>query len=243
VGVKVVEPVIGVVEELLELAEPGRDAPVRDLEQLGLRAVDGLLDLGGVLVADPRDLARGADEVPQDRLALDDPGVLDGMDRGRRLVRQLRQVRPAADLLEVLAALEGLGDRDKVNGLAPLEELEHRAIDRAMGLPVEVLRLEEFGDLDDRLAVDQDRAEDGLLGLETVRRQAVDHYVGASVAVVTPSVSEPCPGSDSGLSPTYRAITRRPVDAPLTACGRPVDAARRREAPGRRVSPACESRR
>ena len=49
------------------------------------------------------------------------------------------------------------------------------AIDRAVGLAIEVLRPEELGDLDDRVAVDQDRAEDRLLGLEALGRQAIDH--------------------------------------------------------------------
>ena len=52
VRVQVVQPVVGGVEELLELAEAGGDPPVGDLEQLRLRAVDGLLDLRRILVAD-----------------------------------------------------------------------------------------------------------------------------------------------------------------------------------------------
>ena len=86
VGVQVVEPVVGVVEERLERAEAGVDALLADREQLRLGAVDGLLDLGRVLVADAGDATGRADEVPQDRLALDDPGVLRGVDGRRRLV-------------------------------------------------------------------------------------------------------------------------------------------------------------
>ena len=54
VGVEVVEPVVGVVEERLERAEAGVDALLADREQLRLGAVDRLLDLGRVLVADAR---------------------------------------------------------------------------------------------------------------------------------------------------------------------------------------------
>ena len=60
-------------------------------------------------------------------------------------------------------------------GLAPLEQVEHDRVDPAVGLPVEVLGLEEVGDLDDRVPVDEDRPEDGLLGLDGLRRQAIDH--------------------------------------------------------------------
>ena len=72
-------------------------------------------------------------------------------------------------------ALERLGDGHDVDRLAALEQVEHRRVDRAVGLPVEVLRAQELGDLDDRVPVDQDRAEHGLLGLEALRRQSVDH--------------------------------------------------------------------
>ena len=88
---------------------------------------------------------------------------------------EARQVGPAADRLELLAPLERLGDRDDVDRLAPLEQVEDRRVDRAVGLAVEVLGAQELGDLDDRVAVDEDRAEHRLLGLETLRRQAVDH--------------------------------------------------------------------
>ena len=129
VGVQVVEPVVGVVEQRLERAEAGVDALLADGEQLRLGPVDRLLDLGRVLVADARDPAGGADEVAQDRLALDDPGVLGGVDRGRRLVRQAREVGPPADRLELVPPLERLRDGDDVDRLAPLEQVEHGRVD------------------------------------------------------------------------------------------------------------------
>ena len=174
VGVEVVEPVVGVVEERLERAEPDRHPPLADVEQLALGPVDRLLDLGRVLVADPGDLAGGRDEVAQDGLALDDPGVLDGVDGGRGLVRQARQVRAAADGLELVRPLERLGDGDDVDRLALVEQLEHRGVDRAVRGPIEVLGAEELGDLDDRIAIDEDRPEDGLLGLGALGRKSID---------------------------------------------------------------------
>ena len=53
-----------------------------------LGAVDRFLDLGRILVADAGDTPGGADQAAEDRLAFDDPRVLGGMDRGRRLVGQ-----------------------------------------------------------------------------------------------------------------------------------------------------------
>ena len=173
--VQVVEPVVGVVEEAAEQREAGGDTTLADCEQLGLGAVDRLLDFGRVLVADAGDPARGADQVPQHRLALDDSRVLRRVDGRRRGVRQGAEVGAPADRFQVLVALERLGDRDDVNRLAPFEQVQDHRVDLGMGLAVEVLGLEELGDLDDRVAVDEDRAEHGLLGLDGLRRKAVDH--------------------------------------------------------------------
>ncbi len=166
VRVEVVEPVVRVVEERLERREAGGDAPLADGEELRLGAIDRLLDLGRILVADAGDLAGRPDQVPQHRLALDDPRVLGGVDGGRRLVRQGAEVGPPPIGFEVAAALERLRDRHDVDRLAPLEEVQHRGVDAAVRLPVEVVRLEELGDLDHGVAVDQDRPEHGLLGFE-----------------------------------------------------------------------------
>ena len=140
VGVEVVEPVVGVVEEGLERAEPDVDPLLADREELGFGAIDRLLDLGRVLVADAGDPAGRADQVAQDGLALDDPGVLGGVDGGGRLVRQAREVGTPADRVELLAPFERLGDGDDVDRLAPLEEVEDGRVDPPVGLAVEVLR-------------------------------------------------------------------------------------------------------
>jgi hypothetical protein len=160
------------------VAEADRDAFLADGEQLGFRAIDRLLDVGWILVPDLGDLAGRRDQVPQHRLALDDARVLDRVDGGRRLVAQAGQVRPPADRIELAVALEDLGDSDDVHGLAPLEQLEHRAEDRAVRRPVEVIRTEELGHLDDRVPVDQHGAEDRLFGFDALRREAIDHRRG-----------------------------------------------------------------
>ena len=169
-GVEVVEPVVRGVEEVAQGAEPDVHPPLAHREQLRLRAVDRGLDVRSVLVPDRRDLARRRDEVPQHRLALDDAGVVDGVDGGGRLVAEHREVGATADGLELVDALEHLGDGDDVHRLASLEELEDRGVDDPVRLAVEVLRPEELGDLDDRVAVDEDGAEDRLLGLDALRR-------------------------------------------------------------------------
>ena len=169
-GVEIVQPVIGVVQQRLERREAGVDPLLADCEQLALRAVDGFLDLGRVLVADAGDAAGRADQPTEDGFALDDPRVLRGMNRSRGLVAQAGQVGAPADRLELFAPLERLRDRDDVDRLATLEQVDDGGVDAAVGLAVEVLGTQELCDLDYGIAVDEDRAEHGLLGLEALWR-------------------------------------------------------------------------
>ena len=155
--------------------KPAADPPLADREQLRLRPVDRLLDLRRILVADAGDLAGGADEVPQQRLALHDPRVLGRVDGRRRRVRQRAEVGAATDRLEVTCSLQRLRDGHDVDRLAPLREVQHHRVDAAVGLAVEVLGLEEVRDLDHGVAIDEDGAEHGLLGLDGLRRKTVDH--------------------------------------------------------------------
>ena len=179
VRVQVVEPVERVVEELLEGREPGREAPLGDGVELRFGPVDRLLDLRGVLVPDPGDPPRGRDQVPENRLALHDPGVLRREDGRWRLLRQRGEVAASPDGLQVADPLERLGDRDDVDRLTALPQVHHDAVDLPVRLSIEVGRAKDVRDLDDGVTVDEEGPEDGLLGLEALRRKAVDGHVGS----------------------------------------------------------------
>ena len=79
----------------------------------------------------------------------------------------------AAGLLELARRAQVLGDRQDVDRLALAVQREHRLVDRAVAVAVEVLGLQAL--LDDepvhRAVRQQDAAEDRLLGLERVRRR------------------------------------------------------------------------
>jgi hypothetical protein len=92
------------------------------------------------------------------------------MDGGGRLVREAGQIRATTDRLKVVGALECLGDGDDVDRLAPFEQVEDGRVDPAVCLPVEVVGAEELRDLHDGITIDEDGAEDRLLGLDTLRR-------------------------------------------------------------------------
>ena len=157
-----------------ERAEAGVDTLLADGEELLLGTVDRLADVRSVLVADAGDPTRGGDEVAQDGLALDDPGVVDRVHGRRSEVDEARQVGRTADLIELRSSFQDFRHGDDVDRLAALVEVEHRLVDRAVIGPVEVRRTQEVGDLDDRVAIDEEGAEDRLLGFDRLRRKAVD---------------------------------------------------------------------
>ena len=75
----------------------------------------------------------------------------------------------------VTSAIEVVGqeglDRDRRRGLARADDLARDLVDLAMDRLVEVLGREEVGDAIEGLVVDEDGAEQRLLGLDVVRRQ------------------------------------------------------------------------
>jgi hypothetical protein len=62
----------------------------------------------------------GRDEAPEDRLLADDLRVVRRVRRGGHALGELGQVRGAADVLQLAALAEHLGQRHQVDGLALL---------------------------------------------------------------------------------------------------------------------------
>src|SRR5271170_6293088 len=91
--------------------------------------------------------------------------------------RQLRDVRRATDLLEHAAGAQRVGERDRVDRLAVVGKLRHRAEDLAMRLAVEIFRRQDFERVIDRVVVEQNRAQHGLFCLEILRRNALQNIV------------------------------------------------------------------
>ena len=164
------DPLEALLEQLLDVAELGRDPALRELEDDLLGLVDELLRLARPLPAEPRDLAADADQAAQGRHLADDPRVVRRVRRRRDERRQLVDPLATARSLEVAALLELVDERDRVDRLAAGVEGERRAVDLRVALAVEVARVEDLADGPDRARREHHRAEDGLLGVEVLRR-------------------------------------------------------------------------
>ena len=94
-------------------------------------------------------------------------------DRRRQVSDDARDEGQAAGLVELLAARELVCERDLVDGLVALPEREAGLVGPAVLVAVEVLGLDDAFYAADRLLVDEDRCDTGLLGLNVERGQLV----------------------------------------------------------------------
>ena len=103
---------------------------------------------------------------------MDNLSVLLNMHRRWDVGYQMGDIRNAANALQmVVLECEFVGNRHLVYGLAPLEQREAGLKTPAVLLTVEVRRFEERRDSRQRLAVDEDGADDRLLRTNIVGRK------------------------------------------------------------------------
>ena len=108
-GGELLEPVDLVVEDLREQAEVARLLFVGDVEEQLLGPLGELARFAVALVDPALDLLAGAEQPPQQRVLLDDLGVVLGVAGGRDLGGQLGDVVLAARLLDLVALGQRLG--------------------------------------------------------------------------------------------------------------------------------------
>ena len=173
-----------VLEQLLDLREAladqrahrheaGLDAVFGDREDRALGLVEDQVGFLIGFVGGAEDLVRREDQVAERRLLLDDLRVVLDVGRARHAVDERRDVGRAAHFLEVAGALELLLERDEIDRLAALRQIEHAIEDAAMRVAKERLRIDHRRRDVEGVVVDQDRAEHRSLRFEVVRKRAL----------------------------------------------------------------------
>ena len=156
-------------QQVLDVAELGRDAALREVEHDLLGAVDEHLRLARALPAELRDLLAGGDQAAERRHLADDACVVRGVRRRRHERCELVHPHASAHVLELAAFLELVDERDRVDRLTLRIEREPGAIDLGVTCAVEVRRVEDFAHRPDRTRGEQHRPEDRFFGLEVLR--------------------------------------------------------------------------
>ena len=103
---------------------------------------------------------------------MDDAPILRGVDDGFGGVREPAEIAGAVQLPQRRVLLEQQLQRHRVGQLAPCYLLYAAIVDPGVDGLEEVLRLKELADAVVGVVVDQDRAEQRLLGLDVVRLDA-----------------------------------------------------------------------
>jgi hypothetical protein len=227
---------VDVVDGVVHLDGDGREARARlrgrEREDPRLGLVEQRV--GGLprLVAEGHDLRRRRDQAPLDRAVPDDLRVVHDVRRRRHVVGDLGEGDRPPDAVEQALALQIGGERREVDGLVVVLQADHRAEQHLVRRVVEILFADLRHDRMDRLVVEQDGGEDGLLGLDVVGRDPSRHHFGL------PHTPTPLDGraperhrmrSNQRLGfYTASARAERAIRAPIGS-------------PGARARPACES--
>ena len=132
----------------------------------------------GVTFAD--DLGGALDQLAADRFLADELGVIPGVGRVGHAIGDLEEHLVAADLLELIAAGQLVGQRHGVHALAGTVQLADCAIDDLVRVPVKIVGSQELGDLMENFVVQQDSAQQPAFGLEVLWRQVVGEGAAAA---------------------------------------------------------------
>ena len=113
------------------------------------------------------------DELSAEREVVDGAAVIAGVDDGHGGAGEPRQVLRPAHVPKRLVVVEVMLERDRGGDLSALDQLGGRLIDAAVDALEEVLRREKRRNPVDRIVVDEDGAQQRLLGLDVVRERPV----------------------------------------------------------------------
>ena len=189
-----VAPLVELLETIEVLGQEARqllravgDSSFVDLVDEGLGAVERLADVLGHRVAQLRDLAGHPDEPSQERILLHDAGVARRVGGGGRGRHDLREHGVPADGLEQARPTQLIGDRDGVRRLPGGVEGVHGVVDVAVRGLVEVGGRHHAGGVGDGAGGQHHGAEEGLLGLQVVRRDSARGYPGGGGFLVVGS--------------------------------------------------------
>ena len=144
----------------------GVEAPLRFLDLVARARIDRRV------IGDVDHVLADLDQLAANREVVDGAAVVEGVDDRRRLGGEAGEILLHGDAAEVVLAEEGL-ERDRRGDLAGADQRAGDLVDAAVDLLDEVLGLEEIGDAVEGVVVDQDRAEQRLLGLDVERRAAI----------------------------------------------------------------------
>ena len=152
------------------------EAPFRLLDLLARARVDWRV------IGDVDDVLADRNELASHREVVDAAAIVVSVDDRRRFAGEAGEILRHRHAAEIVVAEERL-ERDRRRQLARPDQRSGDLEDAAMDLLDEMLAPEEVGNAVERVIVDEDRAEQRLLGLEIVRRRAIGAILRLGLAL------------------------------------------------------------
>ena len=146
------------VRQLPHRGEPGAHAIFGDREDRLLGLVENEIGLLLSLVGGRENLVRRENQIPEGRLLAHDARVVLDVGGMRQTVDERRNVGGPADFVELPRSRELFLERDEVDRVSPLAQLNHLLEDPAVRVAVEVARRQNLRGLVEGVVVDQDGA-------------------------------------------------------------------------------------
>src|SRR5437867_1486493 len=200
--VDLLDLVPGCLEDVFERDEVLRDAAFCDVEDHTLGGVERLARGRALVEAEGGDAPAGTDQLTFRARFLDQVAVVLDIGGGGDAALQFGEERLATNALEHTHLLQLRRQRQQVNRIGPVVQVQRGAVDLRVMVQIEVLRTEEVGHPDDRVAVEHQRTEYRRLGFEVVRRHAA---TGRRRSRRAPQVNRQAEVTISGI----RAVTSR----------------------------------
>jgi len=158
----------GILEDILHREKSRFELVFRNFEDRLLRVVEELVNIGLLVEALRDDLGRRGDQVPGNRLLLDDAAVEGDVGRCRHVIHQGCQIGPAPRILQLPLLLQRRGEGNQVARLAVVGEVDHGAENLPVGFAVELLRTDDLQGPVNRLVIQQYPTENGHLRFDTL---------------------------------------------------------------------------
>ncbi len=144
----------GGLEDVFEGDEVLRDAAFGDIEDDAFRGIECLVRGRAVVEPERRDPSAGTDQLSLCGGLLHEVAVVLDVGRGRYATLQLREEHLATGSFEHQHLLEFGCERQQVDGIAAVVEVERRPVHLGVMVQIEVLGTQEVGDPHDRVAIE-----------------------------------------------------------------------------------------
>ena len=166
-----------ILDDLLNAQEAAPDALFRELEDGRFGVVENFFGRIGLIGCARNRSVGGVNQPAQQRLVADNLDVM--LDAGPvgNAIQQRRNIRHVADGLQFFVPVQLFDQRDDVDRPRRLGQIDHARINAAMRIEREIFRPQMLRGLVVGKIVEQDRAENGALGLHA-RGQCADAVVG-----------------------------------------------------------------